>query len=122
MNFFVPMISIKMSLSGDMSNSYQFSGPIGSSIKGEPEKTDGSCENSSIFNQVIHRFKKTLQIWMTLKCNVAGQTFTYKPDRFFIDLQKTDQKIILPALSETFKKIEIQLSEIQIKDSTKIKK
>jgi hypothetical protein len=122
LQFFVPTISIKMSLSGDMSNSYQVSGPLGSSLKGEPEKADGACENNSTFNQVIYRSKKSLQVWMTLKCSVSGQTFIFKPQRFFIDLQKPDQIVSLPAQSESFKKIEIQLSDIQIKDSQKPKK
>lgn len=120
-SFFVPTISIKMSLSGDMSNSYQFSGPLGSALKGEPEKPEG-CENTSTFHQVIYRAKKSLQVWMTLKCNISGQSFEFKPQRFFVDLQKPDQVISLPAQSESFKKIEIQLSEIQIKDSQKPKK
>lgn len=120
--FFVPQISVKMSLSGDMSNSYQFSGPLGSAIKGEPEKPDGACENSSTFNQVLYRSKKSLQIWMSLKCTIAGQSFAFKPQRFFVDLKKPDTPVILPAQSTAFKKISIQLSEIQIKDSKDKKK
>lgn len=111
-----------MSLSGDMNNSYQFSGPLGASLKGEPEKPEGACENNSTFNQVIYRKKKSLQIWMSLKCAVAGQSFTFKPQRFFIDLQKPDQIISLPAQSDSFKKIQIQFSDIQIKDSQNKKK
>lgn len=115
--FFVPQISVKVSLSGDMSNSYQFSGALGSPLKGEPEKPDGACENTSTFDQVLYQAKKSLQVWMTLKCTVAGQAFQFKAHRFFIDLKNPDQTISLPAQSDSFKKILIQLSEIQIKDS-----
>lgn len=116
--FFVPLISLKMSISGDMSNSYQFSGPLGSSIKGEPEKSDGTCENHSTFNQVFYRSKKALQIWMVLKCNVSGKTFEFKPQRFFVDPKLPEQNVTLPAQSESFKKLQIQISEIQIKDTS----
>lgn len=120
--FFVPQISIKMSLSGDIANSYQFSGPLGSPLKGEPEKPESPCENTSTFNQVLYRSQKSLQIWMTLKCTISGQSFEFKPQRFFIDLQKPDAIITLPAQSEAFKKIMIQISEVQIKDSQAKKK
>lgn len=120
-NFFVPQISVKMSLSGDMSNSYQFSGALGSSLKGAPEKAEGACENSSTFQNVLYRKKKAVQVWMVLKCSISGQSFEFKPQRFFIFLDQPDQTIQLPALSETFKKISVQLSELQIKDSQKKK-
>jgi len=120
--FFVPQISVKMSLSGDMSNSYQFSGPLSSVIKGEPEKADAACENSSSFNQVLYRKRKSLQVWMSLKCTITGQSFEFKPQRFFIDLKKPETPVVLPAQSASFKKISIQLSEIQIKDSLNKKK
>lgn len=119
--FFTPQIAIKMTLSGDMSNVYQFSGPLGSPLKGEPEKPDAACENISTFHQVIYQKKRSVQIWMTLKCSVSGQTFEFRPQRFFMDASVSEQAFSLPAQSENFKKISMVLSELQIKDSLKKK-
>lgn len=119
--FFTPQIAIKMTLSGDMSNVYQFSGPLGSALKGEPEKSDGACENTSTFHQVIYQKKRSIQIWMTLKCSISGQIFEFRPQRFFMDAAATEQTFSLPAQSENFRKISMVLSDVQIKDSMKKK-
>lgn len=115
--FFVPQISIKMTLSGDMSNTYQFNGALGDFIIGEPENAEGSCENTSSFQKVLYRQKKSIQVWMRLKCTISEQSFSFKPQRFFVELDKPTSTFSLPAQSEKFQKISIQLSEIQLKDS-----
>ncbi len=114
--FFVPQISVKMSFSGDLNEVYQFAGPLGNQLKGTPEKPDSACENTSSFQQVLYRQKKCLQIWTTLKCGPNGQSFEYKPHRFLIDLKSPEKLIFLPVLSEKFRKISLQVSDIQIKD------
>ncbi len=114
--FFVPQISVKMSLDGDINEAYQFAGPLGSRLKGAVEKPDSVCENESSFRQVLHAKQKSLEIWMRLKCTSNGQTFEYQPSRFFVNLKAPEKVIVLPVLSEKFRKISVSLSDLQIKD------
>ena len=115
--FFVPKISVKMTLTGDLSEAYQFAGPLGDRLEGASEKPDSVCQNTSSFRQVLHRQEKAIQVWMSLKCGAEGQSFEYRPQPFFISLKRPDQVISIPVLSEKFRKISLQLSELIITDT-----
>ena len=114
--FFVPKISVKMALSGDIDDTFQFAGPLGSQLLGAGEKPESVCENKSSFQQVIHAKEKSVQIWMPLKCTANGQSFEFQPYRFFVNMKTPEKVIVLPVLSEKFRKISVTLTDLQIKD------
>ncbi len=108
-------IKVKMTFSGDLTESYDFDGKLGDRLIGISEKPEPVCENTSTFQIVLYRDKNSLEIWLRLKCTVNGQKIEFRPGRFFIDPLIADQSLLLPSQSEKFKKISIQFSELEIK-------
>lgn len=116
-----PTLSLKMNFSGDITESYQFSGVLGAKLTGETEKPDPVCENTSTFQYALFREKKSLEVWLVLKCTIEGQKLEYRPQRFFIDPTLPTQSVEIPSLSLKLKKIMLQIAELKLK-TKKLKK
>ena len=112
-------ISLKLSFSGDINETYQFDGRLGERLIGVAESSEGpgksKCENKSLFRQVIYREKKALEIWTELVCTIQGQITEAKPHRQFVDIKVEPQVIMLPAFSKELKNIQLKIQDIIIK-------
>lgn len=110
-----PKISVKMSFSGDLSQTYQFDGVLGEKILGVSDKTPGFCENKSLFKLSNHKKNKFLEAWIELDCIDKGQNKKIILQRILFNLKALPYKANLLSLSEQIKKTQINISEVILK-------
>ncbi len=113
-------IQLTMKLSGDINETYQFGGLLGSALLGAPLQPNPPCENKALFREALHDQKKSLEIQMTLVCTNDGQKVQLETHRFFIDLKKAQPIVSLSYFTMKIKKIKVEILDLSIK-SPKLK-
>ncbi|MBC7420751.1 MAG: hypothetical protein H7328_08485 [Bdellovibrio sp.] len=108
-------ISLKMNMTGDLTEAYQFDGTLGDLLLGAAVSPTPVCENKSTFREVLYNQKKMVEVWMDLSCLVQGQKIQLKPHRFFMELKSDIQTTELSFFSEKIKKLKLEIQDLTIK-------
>ncbi len=107
-------VSTHIKLSGDLSDEFDFDGPLGAEIEGSPSKPDSVCSARAIFRKSLYRSRTALEFWLTLDCTIEGQKRIYKPHRIFLDPEKAEQQIQLPMLAKNLKKVRLEFQNLSL--------
>lgn len=108
-------ISTRITLTGDISGTYELTGPIGVEVKGSPYDSKYPCEIFALFRKAQYRKKPAIETWLTLVCMFEGQKKTYKLHRIFVELNSSQKAHKLPILDKNIKNVRLEFDQFSLK-------
>ena len=112
-------ISVIMFATGDFTEKYEFTGPMGVEIIAGSVNPDPICNIISLFRKVKYRETKSIEAWLRLECTFEGQKSIYKAHRIYLNLEESVQKVKLPRLAKNLKNVQLEFRELSLKSNKK---